>query len=240
MPKSHKLSINPEEKLAETITQLTLEGNLTLAKQALVVLSTFTNVQRLPGEDGQPGFGRGWGFGDPYENFGYGKAKSKRKVPNTGDMPTSFDNYVDEEEEEKKEREEKKSELGSEFDMDVALEAAIQKVEDTLGKKEASTFSEWFGILAPKVAEADEEEDEDDEEYEEVETPSEKKPRSRREVLQVWRDDLIPDITPIIRRVLKHVSVQYSLPFSTLTNALRGQESPVAGMLADTLDGVGD
>jgi len=283
-----RISKGATKRLADSVVRLTLEGATEDAKRVVSVLATFTNVQRLPGEDGQPGFGRGWGFGDPYEEFGYGKAKQKKTIPNTGDLPTSFDQEVEEDEEEeskeaaKKEKKEKPKKLDEDehtedhksdtfdpddfdmtvhaqtedddeeiiedpedsffepedFDMDVVFASAVQKVSSVLGKKASHEFAGFFGGLGAaslKTAEGD-----DDEELVEVdvETIPEKRPRNRREVMRVWKEDLIPDVTPIIRRVLKHVSVQYSLPFSTLTNALRGQDSQVADLLADALDGI--
>ena len=116
----------------------------------------------------------------------------------------------------------------NEFDMDVVFAQAINKVATVLGRKEARSFAQLFGVLGiEKVAQEEEEVEEDV-----------KKPRARRDVMLVWKEDLIPDIIPIIRRVLKHVSVQYSLPYASLTNALRAADSPVAGLLADALDGV--
>jgi len=252
-----------KERLANIVVRMTLEGDTEAASAALETLATFDNVQRLPGSDGQPGFGRGWGYGDPYDEAGYGRAAPARRVPNTGDLPTSFDEDVEEDEDPDKiadvlEAEDKKKDKKKEdkeedvehdpedaefhakdFDLDVTFASVVQKVATALGEDAATEFSGLFGIFGAqsgvaKVAESDDDDDDDDDD--EVEVVQEKKPRNKREVIQVWRDDLIPDISPIIKRVLKHVSVQYSLPYSTLIEALRGQDSQVADLLADSLE----
>lgn len=294
-----KISKNSRERMAMTVARLTLDGEIEKAQTALSLLSSFSNQQRLPGEQGQPGFGRGWGFGDPYNSEGYGRAQNCKRVPNTGDLPTSFDPEEGDEGDDEREsvdawameepdadedleildedeyledmdnnlfdpddfdmqvhaaNEEEDEDTDNmldedilfdpdDFNMDVVFAEAVDIVEQRLGKKEAQTFSSLFGIIGGiKTAEEKEDMDEDmsdldDDDLDEEEF-EEKKPRSKREVMQVWQDDLIPDITPIIRRVLKHVSVQYSLPYSSLTNALRGQESAIASMLADALEGI--
>jgi hypothetical protein len=193
-----------KSRIAHAAAQLALEGDTDQAAHILELLGTFDNVMRQPGEVGQPGFGRGWGFGDPYEEFGYGMPTPARNIPNTGDLPTSFDQKITEDDEPMPGMEyedDEDVELGPDehgiatydelaaygdeddkLDLDMMYASVLEKVRSKLGQAGVTEFTSILGTTAPFELTA--QEDEEEEVEDDVEEVAEEAQEDAEEALE--------------------------------------------------------